>query len=259
MLICDRTLEPETAALFGRGGSIGPNWFNTPRTELVNDTIRRLKNAYLWSKLDLIQIYAAHDANMATRNWKSTSYLAIPTNAPTFTVDVGYTTATTGSKYVDTGYNPTTSSLFTQNAAYFAIWLLDDTTSSTSAAGAFSTDGVTINNGNATPVATHRMNQVTVTNGAGGSSSGRGLWGVSRSNSTTTALRKNGVLVTAGGQTSTAVRSQNMLIGGTSGAVIRNSIYGGAFAGTVLTAAEEVLLYTITRDYLLAVNAATGI
>lgn len=73
------------------------------RRGLVDTLIGALKAAGLWAKIDVLQVYAAHDSQAAGLNWKSASFTATPQASPTFTADRGY--AGDGSAaYVDTGF-----------------------------------------------------------------------------------------------------------------------------------------------------------
>jgi hypothetical protein len=84
----------------------------------------------IWSKLDMLHIYATQNTATAQLNLVSASYPATLNGSPVFTADRGYT-GTDGSttKYISTGFNPTTapSPKYTQNSAHISFWNVADT------------------------------------------------------------------------------------------------------------------------------------
>src|SRR2546430_1348992 len=60
-------------------------------TTAYTDFINGLDTDSLFSKFDLIQIYATQDSTTALLNLVSTSFNATPLNSPTFTADRGFT------------------------------------------------------------------------------------------------------------------------------------------------------------------------
>lgn len=252
MLILARALDPDAVTLINR--MTAPP--TRRRADQISETIRRLKDVHIWPKLDLVQFLAAHTSQAALLNWKSTSFTGSVVNAPTFVADTGYTTNGTNN-YVSTGYDQATAgNLFVRDSAYFGIWLMDDTASNAAVAGFYDgTDGVTIthDDGTGNHLAGGRINQAANSAGANNSGAGRGLWGISRSAGSVGAVRRNGVDRVTVSVASVAVNSGNALrLGSITAAIFAARTFGGAFAGQNLTAAEEVLLYTITRDYMLA-------
>jgi hypothetical protein len=88
------------------------------RAFLISDTIRRLKAADIWAKLDVLWMLAAHDAQAARLNWKAPASFALTAvNSPTFTADRGYAGNGTTS-YLNTGWKPNNGVQFTQNSAH---------------------------------------------------------------------------------------------------------------------------------------------
>jgi hypothetical protein len=88
----------------------------------IDTLIGSLKTAGVWTKLDAIYIFAAHDAQAARLNWVSSSYDASAVNSPTFTTDRGYT-GDGATSYLDTTFNATTAGgNFAQNSAHLAVW-----------------------------------------------------------------------------------------------------------------------------------------
>lgn len=77
----------ETTALLARM-TIQPN---EARKNLINNTIKALKDEGIWSKLDVFYLMAAHDNQAATLNWVKNAHNLTPVNSPTFTTDIGFT------------------------------------------------------------------------------------------------------------------------------------------------------------------------
>jgi hypothetical protein len=101
------------------------------RAFLISDTIRRLKAAGIWSKLDVFWMLAAHDAQAGRLNWKSPgTYTCSEVNSPTFTADRGFTGNGTTS-YLTTGFQPATHSTNITASRTHAMNWSRDTYSST--------------------------------------------------------------------------------------------------------------------------------
>ncbi len=98
----------------------------TAYTNLING----LDTDGLFSKLDVLHIYATQDSTTALLNLVSTSYNGTANGSPTFTTDRGYTGVENSSTiYIDTGFNPSTapSPQFTQNSAHVSAWSVTST------------------------------------------------------------------------------------------------------------------------------------
>lgn len=110
---------PQALALFAR---MSP----TPspaRKVLINQTIAALIGAGVWTKLDVLQIYAADAQANALLNWISSSYNASVVNSPTFTADRGFTAVSGTSSYVASGYTPSSGPKWGQNDHTFGRWM----------------------------------------------------------------------------------------------------------------------------------------
>lgn len=97
------------------------------RKTLIDTTIKALKTAGIWAKLDTLYFLAAHNAQAARLNWKSPGTFTLsPVNSPTFTTDTGY--ASDGStSYLNSGYIPNTHGVtLTANAACIFGRLMDN-------------------------------------------------------------------------------------------------------------------------------------
>lgn len=84
--------------------------------------IDALVSAGVWAKLDAFYVFAAADSTTALVNLKASSFGATLVNAPAFQADRGFTGANT--KYIETGFNPTTASSpkFVLNSASVFAW-----------------------------------------------------------------------------------------------------------------------------------------
>lgn len=92
----------------------------------------------VWSKLDILYIFATQTSTIAQLNLVSSSFNATIVGSPTFTADLGYNGTDNGvANYINTTFNPTTASSpkFTQNSAHMALWSTVTTTSTNAAAG----------------------------------------------------------------------------------------------------------------------------
>ena len=120
MFLLDRTPDPHAAALIARM-TVPPS---DNRADLINRTIRQLKDAHLFHKMDCLFVLAAHNAQAALLDWKGGTYTATETNSPTFTVDRGYT-FNGSSSYLDTTYNPTSAAgQYALNSSHIAAFNL---------------------------------------------------------------------------------------------------------------------------------------
>jgi hypothetical protein len=118
------TYSAEATALFARMTT--PS--DTTRKGVIDTLITSLKNAGVWSKLDVLYMMAAADAQAARLEWKgnaSDNLAAI--NSPTFTANSGYT-GDGATSYLATGYSPLAASLGASlNSAHIGIFTLTDT------------------------------------------------------------------------------------------------------------------------------------
>jgi len=89
----------------------------------------------IYSKLDMLHIYATQDSVTALFNLvSSTNYNGVKNGAPTFTADRGFTgTNSSTTIYIDTGFNPSTASSpkYVLASAHISIWGATDTGQST--------------------------------------------------------------------------------------------------------------------------------
>lgn len=110
----------EAQTLFSRMSSAP----DATRKGHIDTLIRSLKSAGVWSKLDLLYIMAAHDAQSARLNWVQDAYNCSEVNSPAFTVNRGYT-GNGSSSYLDTGFNPATAvgKKIGQDTLHMSVWV----------------------------------------------------------------------------------------------------------------------------------------
>lgn len=224
------------------------------RIALINTLINSLKTAGVWSKLDVLWITAAHDAQAARLNWKSPgTFTLTETSSPTFTTDRGYTGNGTSS-YLTTGWIPSTNGVnYTQNNASLFAW---SRTSALIAAGIFG--GGTVGTFRIMPRTTgdfyaYVANDATSRGPA--NADGAGFFGWSRTGVSATQPYKNGV---AQGAVSTV--ASTTLPGGQANLLRTASVFSTAeiamaAAGAGLDATENAALYTAVAAYMTAVGA----
>jgi len=84
---------------------------NAARQALIDAWVVAGKAHGWWTKLEFLQIYAAHAEDSAKLNWLNPgTFDATPINIPTFTIDKGFSSALS-SIYVRTGYTPSVNAI----------------------------------------------------------------------------------------------------------------------------------------------------
>lgn len=249
------TSETETDTLFAAIDSL-PAYH---RKRAINDVIVALKAAGVWTKLDVLYVFAAHDEDTALINWKNPgTFNCTAVNAPTFVADRGYT-GDGASSALDTGFNPSTAGGgFTQNSAHLGAWSLTDIAASNhpNMGNTQATPHILINSRNTSDQASFRINSST--NLTIASTSGAGHFSASRTSSTALTGYINGSAVTAvsGGTGNTSSTLQNDTI-----RIARWGIFYGerqiavAHAGASLSGPETLAAYQAFQAYLQSVGA----
>lgn len=115
--------EAEALTLFA-AMSVQPD---STRKALINTLIKALKDASIWSSLDLLYMTAAHDSQAALLNWKNpATFVLSPVASPTFTIDRGYDFNGVD-QYLNPAWVPNTDAVnYTLNSASMFTWLLDN-------------------------------------------------------------------------------------------------------------------------------------
>jgi hypothetical protein len=227
------------------------------RKALYNALISSLVSAGVWSKLDALYVLAAADQATALTNLVQASYGATAANAPAFTADQGYVGANT--KYIDTGFNPTTalSPNYTRNDAAIFAW-----GSSVAAVGGCSFASVQTasafpNSGEIVPRWTSggfyaALNSAEVLI-ASSPTDGSGLRTITRSDPSSITAYSNALSSGATAAASTAIANTTLaLLGYSNSEAYTATVYTAGFGGS-LTASEVTALYDALHAYLQAV------
>lgn len=226
------------------------------RKVLINNLINNLIVNGVWARLDCLFLLAATTSQAGLLNAVNPAQTATLVNAPTFTVDRGFTTNGTTS-YVDTGFNPSTAGgKYTQTLAYFGIWVNAETQFAASPAGWFDgTDGVTVNPRTAADAMNGRVNEAAAITAAAPGTSALGLSAVNRLSNSNTRLTRNGVLVQSGSAASTALNNNNLYLGRSATASYAAGRFAACAIGSV-NAATDLALYNALNTYFTAIGAA---
>lgn len=262
MLFARRFLRtvPETRALFNAMTANGPTSLYGERKFLIDRTIRKLLNAGLWSKLDILYMLAAHDEQAGRLNWKSPgTFTCTAVNSPTFTTDRSVAGNGTTS-YLRTGYNPGTSGgTLAQNSHSFGVWTPSAAAADTAEMGS---NNISLGIRAAAGVPSARSAN---TSPAGSTvlSDGVGLTSANRTDGTGVQFRRNGVATETVAQNSGAIADSELLICGRNSATGGVTFSGGSskpvacvYAGGFFSASEEAALYGVLLTYMQAVGAA---
>ena len=256
-LIAGPAYAPETLALVARMTDPPP----ASRVILINNLIVALKSSGVWDDLEVFYILAAHDAQAARLNWKSTSYNLSAVGGPTFTTDRGY--AGDGStSYLNTGWSINTSTKFLQDSASFGAYCnVTNAPRGITLLGAIYTGAgfgyVLVNPQSATSTFKGALNLVGDED-YGAASGGTGFSAFSRTASNLTTGYKNGVPVGTSTTASTGRPARTFWIcAANNGTISRPTAdrIAMAFAGAGLTDAKMLALHTAVLTYLTAVGA----
>lgn len=108
---------------------------DTTHINAYTDLINGLVTDGIWSKLDVLHVYATQNSTTALLNLVSTSYNGTVGGSPVFTADRGYMGAT-GSNYIYPGFDPwSVASKYVSASAHISAWSLTDSNSSTAVMG----------------------------------------------------------------------------------------------------------------------------
>jgi hypothetical protein len=100
---------------------VGSGNVSAGRKAIVDTLVVGLKADGIWAKLDRLWLLAADNAASAMTDLKGLETVTL-VNSPPFTPNSGY--ATYYSAYLQTAYNFSTATNFTQNSAHLAVWNL---------------------------------------------------------------------------------------------------------------------------------------
>jgi len=238
---------------------------------LIANLVEGLMNDKVWQKLDRLWIFAGENTQQALRDLVGRN-LATAQGSPTFTTSTGYTgqDSITPTKYIDTGYTPTTSAFnYSLNSAHISAWCVGNVATTSGSGigagdliGAFRTTGfitalsVTDN----TPTVTAGVNSNPGLIPASGAPSTRaGLWLANRSGASATQVYQNGILFATPNDTSNSMPDQTVFAcglrasnGSPSGG--NANIVAAISIGGSLTADDAIAFYNRMRTYMTAVG-----
>lgn len=97
------------------------------RIKLLNTTIKNLIDCGYWDICDVLYLFANFSQTEAGLNLIADTFNANPQNSISWVVDKGYTSNSSGSKYIKTGFNPTSvNGKYIQNSAHLLFYSLTD-------------------------------------------------------------------------------------------------------------------------------------
>lgn len=222
----------------------------TARRALISAAVRSLKSAGVWSLLDVLQVYAAADAQAAGINWRQPgTYNATLVNSPTFTADRGVA-GDGATSYVSSGFNPSAASspAYVRDSASFGLWRRT--------AGAGGGYGGA-SSGNNLLLLTNSAARVNSLNGVAASLGGAlGLLVANRPNSANAVVYVNGAQTATATDASSAIPTAALAAGVWGATNFSSAQFAALFAGASLSAAQQAALYTALQTYMQAVGAA---
>lgn len=221
---------------------------------LADYVYRRLTATGIWAKLDTLYVLAASDPCNALINWAAPGRWTLAINGTLdFNEDQGFVSdGATG--YLDVGVAPSGLVKFQQNDAHAGVWALNF------ADGVTNGDlGLLGANGNffTIPATASGIHSIRLNNAASVNSS-RGAVGLSssdRSSSSLVAVYRNGAIKNGGPVTSTSsARDTRHITINREGSPTNWGVNTVSFVsiGAALDDAQELALYQVERDYLVA-------
>ena len=240
-------VNAETTALVAR-------FANPPAPErraLIDACIGAIKAAGVWTKLDALYVFAAHDSQAARENWIQNLYNATESGSPTFTTDRGYT-GDGASAFIDTNAPNAGLTNWTLNSACFGGYINQDNGSTLNAFGNIN-GNLRMSPGPANVVG--RVNSSTNTTGPTPVSTRLGHSVLNRTSSTATGAYRNGVLLGSVTAASGSLPVGNLWVLHQGGAYTNDRV--AAFhVGAGLSDAEVAALYAALQAYLTDIGGA---
>lgn len=240
--------DPDANALFARMSSQPDG----ARKKLISGTIVALKAAGIWSKLDALYLFAAHDSQAALLNWISTSYNATSLSSPTFTTDRGFT-GNGSNAYINSNFNPSAASTpnFVQNSAHVSLWSRTPGGSSQPDLGSVAGD-TSIYCRNTLAQARYQVNDTASTTLSNSDGSGHFL--AVRPNSSNKILYRNGGSLGSTSQASSAVENSSIYFLRRASSYSSRELAAGSI-GASLDGTEATAFYNAIQAYMTAVGA----
>lgn len=246
-----RTFEDESMALLTRFTTNATG----ARVLIIDDTIRALKAAGLWAKLDAFYMLATPAADQALLNWKGTSFTPTPTGTITFTADQGYAGNGVDGR-LDTGFNPATAGgVYAQDSAHAGIY---NRTAGQLTGVPFGHQTVIIMPRSTADEYQGRLNRASSIAIATGVTNGQGHHVISRTAAASWFQTKNTTVFPVNTGASAALTSTNFWVGGWNGTTPQYSTAQIACAhfGSALTTAEALAIAGIVTSHLARIGAA---
>jgi len=245
---------PQTNALIAR---MSPKPLPA-RESVINRLIATLIGAGVWTKLDVLQVYAADAQANALLNWIGNSYNASVVNTPTFTTDRGIAGVSGTTSYLRSGYTPSTGPKWGTNDHSFGRWLRTGADGGAYDMGAY--ENATLKSATILSNATAPQYQVIDAGDIGTvNSSPVGSVTVNRSSSGSYDIYKDGSFVSNVTSASRAGVPLELFVcaynfDGTPATISANQI-GAIWIGQSLTSAEVLALHNALQAYMTGVGA----
>ena len=245
----------ETTAFLARTSGL-----DATHTNAYKALINGLVSDGLFSKFDMLHVYATQDSTTALLNLISTSFNAVLNGGPTFTADRGFTgTNNSTTIYIDTGFNPATASSpkYTLNSSHISIW--DASNTGQSAQGTMGANDGT-NTLELIPTFTDNLNYIAINGNSFTTVSNanpQGHFIANRSGSSAVQSYKNGSSIASASVTTTGLPNASvstiaMNISGTRhGSNIQASM---ASIGSSLSGTDATNFYNRLRTFMTAVG-----
>lgn len=248
-----KVIKGETQALIARM-TTKPS---QARIVLIDALITSLMDGGVWTKLDALYLTAAHTAQAAQLNWKSSNFTLTPVNDPTFTTDRGYAGNATSS-YLNTNYTITTDGSFAQNNGSLGVWVNQNVTDVTT----YIEIGTSRNLISARTAGLNlSLRSASTSSDSVSVASAIGHSMFSRDNSANFVGYKNGASVGTLTRASASLTAQDVYIGARNNAGVADSFsnrrIGAAHIGVALSGSEVTTLYNALNTYLTALGAAS--
>jgi hypothetical protein len=247
--------EAETTTLTG-AMSVFPTEL---RVGAINALIAWLKATHVFELLDGLWVLAAHDAQAARLNWVARTFDLTAINAPTFTIDRGYT-GDGSTSYLTTAFNPTTapSPKFVLDSATVGVWSRTDYQVGASAYDIGWNDGAYATFASFSSAANVFRGAINTNALAdyGANLSTEAHWTLTRTASALTQAFVNGAQHgTDNTGASVAIPNSNLRILSSDAANFSPRQIAAAYIGSGLTAANIADLHTGLQNYMTAVGA----
>jgi hypothetical protein len=257
-------VDPATTAWVNAVVTNGGTVSGTQQTN-VNNLIVSLKANGLFSKLDRLWLFASENEPQALTDIIADS-LATKVSTPAFVANRGYTGQDLASptKYIDTGYNPTTGgNVLVQNSAHISGWGVNNISTPVNGGCLL---GYNSNSGPQSCIYAPyldgndycRINDTTPSGAQGPTSSNAGHFLGNRSDSTHSQLYYNGSLFSSPNDTSTAPQNLHMfaLTQNNNGSTLHGTPQQMAMisAGGSFSSSDATNFYNALRTYMTAVG-----